>query len=65
MKKQRLKFYTLDMKYVRNLSKVDDNVFSVSPQQGKENRPFVGVVVIVIIKNFVFLLLRQNPNTKT
>lgn len=35
------------MKYVRNLAKVDDNVMSVSPQINKENRPFVGVLVLV------------------
>ncbi|MBR3318026.1 MAG: hypothetical protein IKG21_09455 [Atopobiaceae bacterium] len=34
------------MRYVRNLSRVDDNVMPVSPQMGKANRPFVGIVVI-------------------
>lgn len=34
------------MKYIRDLSKSDDNVMSVSPQIGKESRPFVGIVVI-------------------
>jgi protein AbiQ len=34
------------MKYIRNLAKVDDKVVSVSPQIKKENRPFVGIVVI-------------------
>jgi protein AbiQ len=33
------------MKYVRDLARVDDKVMSVSPQVGKESRPFVGVVV--------------------
>jgi hypothetical protein len=33
------------MKCVRDLARVDDKVMSVSPQVGKESRPFVGVVV--------------------
>ena len=39
--------YTIDMKYVRNLAKADDNVMSVSPQNGKSVRPFVGIIVLV------------------
>ena len=38
--------YKVDMKYIRNLHKIDDKVLSVSPQTGKENRVFVGIVVI-------------------
>lgn len=34
------------MKYVRNLAQLDDNVMSVSPQVGKSNRPFIGVVLV-------------------
>lgn len=52
MKTKKLQLYTLDMKYVRNLSKVDDNVFSVSPQEHKEKRPFVGIVVICNNKEY-------------
>ena len=33
------------MKYVRDLAKVDERVMSTSPQAGKANRPFVGIVV--------------------
>lgn len=33
------------MKYVRDLHNADDRVDSVSPQIGKENRVFIGVVV--------------------
>lgn len=40
-----LKLYQIDMKYVRNLHNVDDRVESVSPQIGKDNRVFVGIVV--------------------
>ncbi len=46
MKQEKLKLYTMDMKYVRDLHNVDDRVQSVSPQIHKSNRPFVGVVVI-------------------
>ena len=41
-----LEFYRIDMKYIRNLHKIDDRVFSVSPQIGKDERPFLGVVVV-------------------
>ncbi len=42
---ERLRLYHIDMKYVLNLSKVDDKVMSVSPQAGKSSRPFVGIVI--------------------
>lgn len=38
--------YKVDMKYIRNLHNIDDKVLSVSPQTGKENRVFVGIVVV-------------------
>ena len=44
--KQRLCLYHIDMKYIRNLHHVDDNVPSVSPQIGKEKRTFLGVIVL-------------------
>ena len=44
---ERLDLYYIDLKYIRNLSNVDDNVMSISPQRGKEKRPFVGVIVLV------------------
>ena len=54
MEQKRLALYTIDMKYVRNLSiaeerrrgKKHNHVFSVSPQSGKDIRPFIGVIVI-------------------
>ena len=52
MRKTRLHLHTLDMKYVRDLSKADDKVMSVSPQEHKENRPFVGIVVIMDGKKY-------------
>ena len=46
MKQERLNLYFMDMKYIRDVHKVDDRVQSVSPQIHKSNRPFVGIVVI-------------------
>ncbi len=44
---EKLDLYYIDLKYIRNLSNADDNVMSISPQRGKENRPFVGVIVLL------------------
>ncbi len=38
--------YKVDMKYIRNLHNVDDKVLSVSPQTGKDNRVFIGIIVV-------------------
>ena len=40
------KLYKVDMKYIRNLHNIDDKVLSVSPQAKKDNRVFVGIVII-------------------
>lgn len=40
------KLYKVDMKYIRNLHNIDDKVLSISPQIGKDNRVFVGIVII-------------------
>lgn len=61
MHRKRLKLYTLDMKYVRDLAKVDDKVMSVSPQENKENRPFVGIVVILDDKKYCIPLTSPKP----
>lgn len=61
MKKKNLNLYTLDMKYVRDLSKIDDNVMSVSPQEHKENRPFVGIIVIMEQKQYCIPLTSPKP----
>ena len=37
-----LEVYRIDMKYIRKLHNVDDRVFSISPQIGKDERPFLG-----------------------
>lgn len=44
---KRFKLYTVNMKYIRNLHNVDDNVPSVSPQIGKQIRPFLGIIVLI------------------
>ena len=49
---KKLNFYYLDLKFIRNLTRVDDNVMSISPQRGKENRPFVGIIVLVNGRNY-------------
>ena len=35
-----LNFYYIDLKYIRDLSNADDNIMSISPQRGKQNRPY-------------------------
>jgi protein AbiQ len=49
------------MKYIRDLARVDDNVMSVSPQIRKENRPFVGIVVICDNKKYCVPLTSPKP----
>lgn len=44
---KRFKLYSVNKKYIRNLHKVDENVPSVSPQIGKQTRPFLGILVLV------------------
>ena len=56
----RFKLYNVNIKYIRNLHRIDDNVPSVSPQIGKQMRPFLGIVVLingssVIINSFTYL----------
>ena len=41
-----LDVYRIDMKYIRDLHNIDDRVLSISPQIGKDERPFLGIIVI-------------------
>ncbi|MCD8326220.1 MAG: type III toxin-antitoxin system ToxN/AbiQ family toxin [Lachnospiraceae bacterium] len=41
-----LRLYRIDIKYIRNLHHIDDRIMSVSPQIGKDERPFLGVIVV-------------------
>ena len=63
MEQKRLNLYTVNLKYIRNLhNQGDDRVFSVSPQVGKDNRPFVGIVVICGKKQYCIPL--SSPKEK-
>lgn len=44
---KRFKLYNVNIKYIRNLHNIDDNVPSVSPQLGKQARPFLGIIVLI------------------
>ncbi len=59
---EKLNLYYIDMKYVRNLSHVDDHVMSVSPQRRKQSRPFVGVVVMMNGRSYCIPL--SSPKSK-
>ena len=56
MRQERLNLYRVDMKYIRNLQRVDDRVSSVSPQLGKQNRVYIGIVVICNNKKYLIPL---------
>ncbi len=58
------KLYKVDMKYIRNLHNIDDKVLSVSPQTGKDNRVFVGIVFFVASINIAYPFHRQRKNIK-
>lgn len=58
---ERLNFYTVNIKYIRDLAKADDNVLSVSPQAQKETRPFVGVLVVCGDKKYCVPLSSPKP----
>lgn len=49
---KRFKLYRVNLKYIRNLHNIDSHVPSVSPQIGKQNRPFLGVIVMVNGSNY-------------
>ncbi|MDO4961469.1 MAG: type III toxin-antitoxin system ToxN/AbiQ family toxin [Eubacteriales bacterium] len=43
---KRFNLYWIDMKYIRNLQNADKRVYSVNPQQGKQSRPYLGIIVV-------------------
>lgn len=65
MEQKRLNLYLIDMKYIRNLAKADDHVMSVSPQSGKETRPFVGIVVVCGTREYCVPLSSPKPKHKS
>lgn len=58
------KLYKVDMKYIRNLHNIDDKVLSVSPQTGKDNRVFVGIVIICGIHKYCIPFLSPKEKHK-
>ena len=58
---KRLGLYTLDVNYVAALEKADNKVMSVSPQQNKAHRPFVGVVIVCHDKKYCIPLTSPKP----
>ncbi|MCM1224678.1 MAG: type III toxin-antitoxin system ToxN/AbiQ family toxin [Lachnospiraceae bacterium] len=65
MEQKRLNLYLVDMKYIRNLSKADDRVMSVSPQVGKETRPFVGIIIVCGAKTYCVPLSSPKPKHRS
>ena len=61
-KQLRLNLYWVDMKYIRDLHNADDKVRSVSPQQGKQNRTFIGIVVVC--KEHQYIIPLSHPKKK-
>ena len=61
MKQEQLRLYKVDIKYIRDLSKADDNVPSVSPQIQKDTRPFIGIIVICGDKKYCVPLSSPKP----
>lgn len=57
-----LNVYWIDMKYIRNLHNIDDRIYSVSPQVGKEERPFLGI--ILVCNNHKYCVPMSKPKKK-
>lgn len=64
-KKERLRMYLIDMKYIRELSKKEDNVMSVSPQIDKSTRPFLGIIVICGVRKYCVPLSSPKKKHRT
>lgn len=61
---KRFHLYHVNIKYIRNLHHIDDNVPSVSPQIGKLLRPFLGIVVLVNNSKFCIPLTSISEQKK-
>ena len=46
MEQHKLRLYTVDMKYIRNLQNKDSRIYSVSQKIGKDDRPFLGILLV-------------------
>lgn len=64
MQNEHLRLYNINIKYIRDLSNADDKVLSVSPQIGKEKRPFVGIIIICGKKEYCVPLSSPKPKHK-
>lgn len=62
---KKLDFYYIDLKYIRDISKVDDNVLSISPQRAKQNRPFVGVLILTNNRKYCIPLTSPKDKFKS
>ncbi len=51
--------YWIDMKYIRNLQNKDKRVYSVSPQRGKQNRPYLGILVLIHNQKYCIPLSKE------
>lgn len=60
---KRLKLYNVNLKYIRNLHNIDNHIPSISPQLEKQNRPFLGVIVMVNGSKYC-IPLSSNSNNK-
>ena len=47
-----LNFYSADIKYIDKLHNADDKVMSISPQIGKQTRPFIGIIILLNGKKY-------------
>lgn len=56
--------YKVDMKYIRNLHHLDDKVLSISPQTGKDNRVFIGIIVVCATQKYCIPLSSPKENIK-
>ena len=61
---EKFNLYRVDLKYIRDLSKKEHNIMSTSPQIGKENRPFLGIVVMLNERKYCIPLTSANKKAK-
>lgn len=61
----KLRLYTIDLKYIRNLHRADNNIPSVSPQIGKAHRLFLGIVVVCNNRKYCIPLSSPKPKHQT
>lgn len=52
------------MKYIRDLQRVDQRVYSVSPQMGKQGRPYIGIIVTCYGQKYCIPLTKAKEKHK-